>query len=302
MKTKLILLLLVFMATDAFSQRNVSGVVVNENNEPIVSALIRELALIRESGTTTSYTTTNPEGEFTFTTTRNNNILRFSSFGYLPQYIGIVSDTVVAVKLERGRIVSGIIFDENNEPAHGASIRIMGTNLGAITDNEGRFRLTTADSTEVQISFFGTLCQTLKITSDTIVTIRLEADRGEVFPFRSTTVGVNYDILNSLFGISFGRWFYNHCQVGGFGRTFFYTVAAQTNFKSDYGFAGTFSFRLPIRRIYRLSLNYAHKNLSRDTDFNFHNVGIRGYTFIKTGVFYFTKKQKYPLPILHTSQ
>ena len=176
MRVKLILLLLIFIATDAFSQRKVSGVVVDENNEPIASALIRELALMRESWTTISYTTTNSEGEFTFTTTRNDNILRFSSFGYIPRYIVIVSDTVVTVKLERGRIVSGVIFDENNEPAHGAVIRIMGTNQGAVADIEGKFRLTTADSTEVQISSLGHYEETLKITSDTIVSIRLRED------------------------------------------------------------------------------------------------------------------------------
>ena len=275
MKKLLIIITLSILALDAFAQRRVSGVVMDESGEPLFDASVIEFGVRR--------ITTNVDGEFTLTTTRDSAELRIHFFGYGTQAIKIENDTTIMVVLEIGerRRVSGYVFFEN-EPVRGASIRERGTPRGVITSTDGSFQFTTPrDTSEISISWFGAETQHIKITSDTIVTIRLEPYIAETNPFRDATIGMNYDIANFLFGVSFSRGFYVHCQVGGFDPTFSYRISAQTNFNRDYGFAGSVGFARPRRRMDWISLNYTHKNLSRNVDFNFHNVGIRGYTFIR---------------------
>ena len=189
------------------------------------------------------------------------------------------------------RRVLGTVLDERNEPVPSAIIREYRTVYGTITNAEGEFTFTTLrDSTKLQISFIGYYDEIIKITSDTIVTIRLRVDATlisiqyiiQYIPVKLLrTVGMDYDIANNMFGVSFGR---SHLLQGLPYRRFEYEVSAQANFNRDYGFGGSIEVWNPIRRIrgfHTLSLSYRYKNFSESVDLSFHKTGIKGSTFLQ---------------------
>ena len=85
----------------------------------------------------------------------------------------------VAVSLSaaarEARTVSGVILDENNEPAIGAVVRIKGETLGALTGTDGRFTLHNVDLTQkaLEVSSLGYATQTVDISAQGEVTVTL---------------------------------------------------------------------------------------------------------------------------------
>lgn len=69
-------------------------------------------------------------------------------------------------------IITGQVMDEKNEPLVGASIVLEGTTKGAITDENGNYKLELADSDKngtLQITFVGFDKQTVAINGQTII-------------------------------------------------------------------------------------------------------------------------------------
>ena len=73
--------------------------------------------------------------------------------------------------------VTGVVFDENNEPVIGANVTEVGTTNGIITDFDGNFTLNVAKGASIQISYIGYQTQTIKVTSAQKLVINLEVDR-----------------------------------------------------------------------------------------------------------------------------
>jgi hypothetical protein len=72
--------------------------------------------------------------------------------------------------------VSGMVFDETNEPLVGATVTIKGTTIGAITDAEGKYSLAIpTGGGELQVSYIGYKTKTQPINSSNI-NIRMEED------------------------------------------------------------------------------------------------------------------------------
>jgi hypothetical protein len=98
-----------------------------------------------------------------------------ASFGELNR--PIVDTSINETSIARKRNVSGYVFDELNMPLIGASILETGTANGVITNFDGWFELhTTKDTTELRIFSIGMFTETIKITSDTIITVFLQPD------------------------------------------------------------------------------------------------------------------------------
>ena len=189
------------------------------------------------------------------------------------------------------RIVSGIVFDELNEPLIAATIREVGTGFGTITNFDGEFTITTLrDSTELQIEFIGYQPQRMEIISDTILMITLEPEIVFISGFfvYGRQIGVNYDVANGMFGVGFDSEF-NHFirqRIRREGRHFVfrpeYKMSVHTDFRSSYGFNANFRLLHPIRglRLGEFSLRYAKKNYSGNNDLQFRKIGIVGSTFL----------------------
>ena len=196
------------------------------------------------------------------------------------------------------RRVSGAVFHENNEPAMGTSIIEAQTSNRVAANFYGKFEIvTTTDTAELHFSFIGYEVQTLKITSDSIVTIKLVVDDElwslfdvATFLIRHRIIGVNYDITNTMFGVSLSSGYdtgvpylgWRHRNVRLFGCRLAYKVSAQTNFKGDFGFRGSVGLRSPTRHLSMFSLNYRHQDFSQSTDFQFQKVGFTVSAFLRS--------------------
>ena len=79
-------------------------------------------------------------------------------------------------EVQQTRNVTGQVLDENGEPMIGVSVLVKGTQVGAITDFDGNFKLNAPDGAkELQLTYMGYKAQTVKITSGQIV-VRMEPD------------------------------------------------------------------------------------------------------------------------------
>ena len=69
-----------------------------------------------------------------------------------------VSSTQISQKAqdagEKKKVV-GVVKDENGEPVIGATIRLKGTQGGAVTDIDGQFTLMAEEGAALEISYFG---------------------------------------------------------------------------------------------------------------------------------------------------
>lgn len=63
--------------------------------------------------------------------------------------------------------VTGKVLDSSKKPVVGATVIVLGTSIGAITDDKGSFALTANEGSEVEISFVGMISQKKKIIAST---------------------------------------------------------------------------------------------------------------------------------------
>ena len=72
--------------------------------------------------------------------------------------------------------IKGTVSDELGEPVIGASVKVQGTNDGAITDLNGNFSVTAASNATLSISYVGYVTQEVKVGGKTNITVTLKED------------------------------------------------------------------------------------------------------------------------------
>ena len=72
--------------------------------------------------------------------------------------------------------VQGTVNDELGEPIIGASVKVQGTNDGAITDLNGNFSVKASSNATLTISYVGYLTQHVKVAGKTNITVVLKED------------------------------------------------------------------------------------------------------------------------------
>jgi len=97
-----LLFIFAFFAFDAFSQRNVSGVVFDADD----SLGLRGTSIV-EVGTTNSVIISDFDGKFDITTLRDTTSLTFSFLGMVSETIKITQDTTLNIVLEEDAIMIG---------------------------------------------------------------------------------------------------------------------------------------------------------------------------------------------------
>ncbi|MGL5787992.1 MAG: SusC/RagA family TonB-linked outer membrane protein [Bacteroidales bacterium] len=82
-----------------------------------------------------------------------------------------------AIVAQTGRTISGIVLDEKGESIIGANIRVKNSQIGTITDIDGRFILNHVPSGSVlQISYIGYKDQDVKVGEKSDLTIKMQED------------------------------------------------------------------------------------------------------------------------------
>lgn len=88
----LVLLILVLMSINAFSQRKVSGTILDEDDEPVAGATIREVG-------TDNHTESGINGEFGIITLKDTCVLDVSMLGFREQLLKVTGHTVEVIRL-----------------------------------------------------------------------------------------------------------------------------------------------------------------------------------------------------------
>ncbi|WP_154854965.1 SusC/RagA family TonB-linked outer membrane protein [Cyclobacterium xiamenense] len=73
-------------------------------------------------------------------------------------------------------IVSGIVTDENGEPLPGASITLLGTTTGTVTDIDGNYTISVPDGATLVFSYIGYESKTVEVGTQTTLNITLLQD------------------------------------------------------------------------------------------------------------------------------
>ncbi len=76
--------------------------------------------------------------------------------------------------------ITGKITDSNGSPLSGASVKIKGTSRGTLTNSTGDFSLQASPADELEISIIGYKKQSLKVGSNSTLSISLESEITEL--------------------------------------------------------------------------------------------------------------------------
>lgn len=72
---------------------------------------------------------------------------------------------------------SGVVVDETGEPVIGASVKVVGTSTGTITDMDGKFSVSVPSGKQVEISFIGYITQTLSNFNNKKIVLKEDAQQ-----------------------------------------------------------------------------------------------------------------------------
>jgi len=73
-------------------------------------------------------------------------------------------------------IVKGVVLDAAGDPIIGATVKVKGTNVGAVTDLDGQFSVNADEMAEIQVSYIGYLPQEVKVGGRKFLTVNLQEE------------------------------------------------------------------------------------------------------------------------------
>ena len=60
-------------------------------------------------------------------------------------------------------LIKGTVNDENGDPVIGATVRVLGTNTGTVTDLDGHFQVNATPNAQLSVSYIGYGTETVKV-------------------------------------------------------------------------------------------------------------------------------------------
>lgn len=86
--------------------------------------------------------------------------------------------------------ITGKVVDENNQPLPGVSVKVKGTNIGAVTDAGGNFKLDPGSNTILVFTFISYAQQEVNIAGKTTVSVKLLPDTKNLKEVVVTALGI----------------------------------------------------------------------------------------------------------------
>lgn len=102
-------------------------------------------------------------------------------------------NTVSTDKIIIDRTITGRITDENTEPLPGVSVLVKGTNIGTITDTDGRFSLTTPNEGVLVFSYVGYVTQEITIGTRNVIELSMLPDIRSLSEVVVTALGIKME-------------------------------------------------------------------------------------------------------------
>ena len=76
---------------------------------------------------------------------------------------------------QQAESLSGLVVDNNGEPIIGASVKVVGSNTGSVTDLNGNFKIANVQNgATIEVSFIGYLTQRVKVTGSSVKVVLQE--------------------------------------------------------------------------------------------------------------------------------
>lgn len=88
----------------------------------------------------------------------------------------IIIKKVSATQNKSKKKMSGLVTDVNGEPIIGATVKVLGSGEGTITDFDGKFSLSATEGAIIEISYVGFLSEQLKNTGKNDIRIAMKED------------------------------------------------------------------------------------------------------------------------------
>ena len=106
-----------------------------------------------------------------------NKILSFRVTAFFCLLCIALLGTVSPAFAQEGKKITGHVVDDTNEPLIGASILVVGTSTGVITDLDGNFNIIVpSGATVLQISYVGYETVTVPVPSGNTVNVKMKSD------------------------------------------------------------------------------------------------------------------------------
>jgi len=101
--------------------------------------------------------------------------LKISSLSFIWLFVMLFSIQFASAQARQAKI-TGTVYDETGETIVGASVSVVGTSQGTVTDLDGRFSVSAAPNSILKVSYMGFITQNVNIKSKTDLTITLKED------------------------------------------------------------------------------------------------------------------------------
>ena len=99
------------------------------------------------------------------------------NFDFMKRTLGMVLlFLMLSVQGAWAQTVRGTVNDETGEPIIGASVKVVGSNTGAVTDFNGKFSVSAPSNGQLEISYVGYQTQKLAISGRSDITVTLVED------------------------------------------------------------------------------------------------------------------------------
>ena len=101
------------------------------------------------------------------------------------QNLAVVPDAV-----QQDNKITGTVLDATGMPVIGANIMVKGTNVGTITDVDGKFTLDVAENAILQVTYIGFASQEIKVGNQTSLSITMKEDSEMLGEVVVTALGI----------------------------------------------------------------------------------------------------------------
>ncbi|MBC7973385.1 MAG: SusC/RagA family TonB-linked outer membrane protein [Myxococcales bacterium] len=162
-------------ARQAAKAREVTGIITDLEGKPVANATVA----VSGGGPTT---TTGADGAFKLSVATTNVMVDVSADGYTPHQLQLFGAATplqlqltlvkVAAPVTETRMVGGVVSDTNRAPIAGATVRVHGTTIQALTNADGTFSLPGVAVTEVVLD--------VEAPNQPPTTVTVPADRATV--------------------------------------------------------------------------------------------------------------------------
>ena len=98
---------------------------------------------------------------------------KFGTWGRSFLLLSILCFVAICAQAQK---VSGVVKDQNGEPVIGATVKVVGTNTGAVTDAKGHYEISASNGSILSFSYVGYLTKQMRLRGENVVDITLQED------------------------------------------------------------------------------------------------------------------------------